>query len=122
MRRRALTAQQSRGAQHQGSRAYGGDVARPCRLAAHEGKRFLIVQQRVHARAARYADEVELRAFGEGRGRQYLHAAAGLDGLQRLPDEMDFRLRELGEDLVRTGHIELGEIREKKKARCGIAW
>ena len=65
---------------------------------------------------ARNADEVELGTFGERRRRQYLHAAAGLDGLQRLPDEMDVCLRELGEDLVRTGHVELGEIREEKKA------
>ena len=39
-----------------------------------------------------------------------------LTGSSVFQMKMDVGVRELGEDLVRTRHIELGEIREEKKA------
>ena len=115
VRRGALALKQSRGAEHQRAGAHARDVARAFRLTADEVERLGIVEQRVHASAAGHADEIELRAVRERRGRRDLHAAARRHRLSRFPDEMHFRVGKLDEDLVRAGHVELRDVGEQQK-------
>src|SRR5436190_1508699 len=81
------------------SGAHAGDIARALRLTADEIERLGIVQERVHAGAARHADQIELRAIGERHGWHDLHSAARRHRRLRLPDQMHFRVGKLDEHL-----------------------
>jgi hypothetical protein len=102
-----LAPQEPGRAEHQGAGADGGEIALPLRLAAQEAEGLGILHQRVHSAAARHADHVERRAFGEVDRRRQHQAGGGRDRLRGLRHEMDAGARHHCQHLVGTGQVEL---------------
>jgi hypothetical protein len=114
MGRRPFPLQQASRAEHQRAGADAGDVARALRLPPDEVEGFRVVHQRIHAGAARHADQIELRTLGKGHARQDLHAAARGHRRAGLPNQMHLGIWKLDENLIRPRQVELGDIGEQQ--------
>ena len=115
MRRRALALEKPRSAKHQRARANTGDIARRRCLPPEESECFRIIQQGIHARTARHADQIKRGAIRHGDIRQNAHAAIGLHGVHGLGDQMHLGIGEFRENLIGAGQVQLGDFRKQQK-------
>ena len=113
---RALSLQQSGGAEHERAGADRSDEPRPVRLPPHEGDRRLVGHQGVDPNAAGDAQDVKLRAVLEGRiGRKHEAGRRG-HGLQSLGDEPHARSGPARKHFVGSGQVELLDVRKRQQA------
>ena len=123
VRRRLLSPQEPRRAEHERAGADGGDKPRCFRLTAHEGDRRLVVHERVDPRAAWNAQNVEQGRLVERQIGREDEAGRRDHRLEGLRDQPHARAGPGRKNLVRPGQVELLDIWKDQKAeleRCRI--
>ena len=115
VRRRSPAAQQAGGAQYQRAAADRADVARVLRLPSQPVEDFGILHQRVDARPAGHAHDIERRAVAQRGIGQQTQAGIRLDRFQRLPQQQHLGVGQPREHLEGARQVELSHAREQQQ-------